>query len=81
MSFTGIWAMMLNNRAKKNSQMVLESLNIRPGDIVADIGSGGRILCLCNGRTYRAGWKGFCSGYQCGAFGIYRKENEKEADK
>jgi ubiquinone/menaquinone biosynthesis C-methylase UbiE len=38
---TGIWAFMLNNRAKKDSQKVLESLQINPGDVIADIGSGG----------------------------------------
>ena len=32
---------MLNNRAKKNSKKVLENLQIRSGDVVADIGSGG----------------------------------------
>jgi len=31
---------MLNNRAKKNSKKVLENLQIRSGDVVADIGSG-----------------------------------------
>ena len=71
MGFTGIWAMMLNNRAKKISQMVLESLNIRPGDVVADVGSGGgHFTFVMAGRT-GPGWKGVCSGYQYGAFGIY----------
>lgn len=41
MLFSRIWAVMLNNRAKKDSQRVLDNLEIHPGDIIADIGSGG----------------------------------------
>ena len=41
MRFDGLWAIMLNNRAKKGSQKVLLNLNIHAGDIIADIGSGG----------------------------------------
>ncbi len=41
MLFSGIWAVMLNNRAKKDSQRVLENLDIRTGSVIADIGSGG----------------------------------------
>ena len=41
MLFKTIWAMMLNNRAKKDSQKVLDCLNIQLGCIIADIGSGG----------------------------------------
>jgi ubiquinone/menaquinone biosynthesis C-methylase UbiE len=41
MLFNGLWALMLNNRAKKGSQKVLDNLNIRAGDTIADIGSGG----------------------------------------
>lgn len=38
---TGIRALMFNNRARKGSSRVLESLQIKPGDVIADIGSGG----------------------------------------
>ena len=41
MLFSGLWAVMLNNRAKKDSEKVLEKLDIHVGDIIADIGSGG----------------------------------------
>lgn len=41
MILTRIWAMMLNNRAKKDSEKVLDSLEIKQGDVIADIGSGG----------------------------------------
>lgn len=41
MSLTGFWAMMLNNRAKRDSEKVIESLAINQGDVIADIGSGG----------------------------------------
>lgn len=41
MLFNGIWAVMLNNRAKKDSRKVLDNLGIHSGDIIADIGSGG----------------------------------------
>lgn len=41
MLFDGIWAVMLNNRAKKDSQKVLDALDIHAGDMIADIGSGG----------------------------------------
>lgn len=36
-----IWALMLNNRAKKDSEKVLESLEIKRGYVIGDIGSGG----------------------------------------
>lgn len=38
---TGLLAFMLNHRAKKNSRRVLDSLGIKQGDTIADIGSGG----------------------------------------
>ena len=41
MLFDGIWAVMLNNRAKKDSPKVLDSLSAHAGDIIADIGLGG----------------------------------------
>lgn len=41
-----LWAIMLNNRAKKNSQFVLDSLNIFSGAVIADIGSGGGYFAL-----------------------------------
>lgn len=41
MKLTDIWGFMLNNRAKAGSQRILESLQIRSGDVIADIGSGG----------------------------------------
>lgn len=41
MLFRGIWAIMLNNRAKKDSQKVLDRLDIHAGNTIADIGSGG----------------------------------------
>lgn len=34
-------ALMFNKKAKKDSSQVLSSLQIKPGDIIADIGSGG----------------------------------------
>lgn len=41
MGLTGMRALMFNNRAKRGSSRVLESLQIKPGDVIADIGSGG----------------------------------------
>lgn len=41
MDLTSIRAHMLNYRAKKNSGEVIKSIEIKKGDIVADIGSGG----------------------------------------
>jgi arsenite methyltransferase len=41
MGLSGIWAIMLNNRAKKDASRVLESLQIKTGDVIADVGSGG----------------------------------------
>ncbi len=41
MTLTAIWSAMLNNRAKKDADKVLECLEIKRGDIIADIGSGG----------------------------------------
>lgn len=41
MALAGIRAIMLNNRAKKDSSRVLESLQIEAGDVIADIGAGG----------------------------------------
>lgn len=41
MLFSGLWAVMLNNRAKKGAQKVLDNLDIRTGSVIADIGSGG----------------------------------------
>ncbi|WP_053955000.1 class I SAM-dependent methyltransferase [Inediibacterium massiliense] len=41
MKLTDIWGFMLNKRAKSGSQRVLESLQIKDGDMIADIGSGG----------------------------------------
>ena len=40
MLFDGIWAFMLNNRAKKDSQKVLDNLGNHVSDIIADNGSG-----------------------------------------
>lgn len=36
-----IWAFILNNRARKDSQKVFNNLDIHVGDSIADIGSGG----------------------------------------
>lgn len=41
MTLKEIWALMLNNRAKKDSKKVLESLGIKYGYVIGDIGSGG----------------------------------------
>jgi arsenite methyltransferase len=41
MLYSDIIATMFNNRAKKDSRMVLKSLDIHAGDTIADIGSGG----------------------------------------
>lgn len=41
MNLTKIWALMLNQRAKKDSDKVIKYLEIKQGDIIADIGSGG----------------------------------------
>lgn len=41
MNLTSIRAFMLNCRAKKNSRQVIKSLEIKKGDIIGDIGSGG----------------------------------------
>lgn len=41
MCLTKIQAIMLNNRAKRDSQKILESIGIMKGLTVADIGSGG----------------------------------------
>ncbi len=41
MCLTKIRAIMLNNRAKRDSQKILESIGIVKGQTVADIGSGG----------------------------------------
>lgn len=38
---TDLWAQMHNNKAKKDSPGVLQSLQIRIGDVIADLGSGG----------------------------------------
>lgn len=46
MLFNEICAAMLNNRAKKDSQKVLEALGIHAGDSIADIGSGGGYFTL-----------------------------------
>ncbi len=35
MLFDGIWAVMLNNRAKKNSPKVLDNLDIQAGDMIS----------------------------------------------
>ncbi|EPY2278833.1 class I SAM-dependent methyltransferase [Clostridium sporogenes] len=41
MNLTSIRASMLNYRAKKNSSEVIKKLEIKKGDIIGDIGSGG----------------------------------------
>ncbi len=41
MNLKSIWAIMLNNRAKNGSDKILKSLQIKQGDFIADIGSGG----------------------------------------
>jgi len=59
MSLKGILAVMLNNRAKEDAQKVLDALQIKRGDTVADIGSGGGFFTFEfasrageNGRVY-----------------------------
>lgn len=41
MNLKNIWASILNNRAKNGSDKILKSLQIKQGDVIADIGSGG----------------------------------------
>lgn len=41
MKLINILGFMLNKRAKAGSQQILESLHIKKGDVIADIGSGG----------------------------------------
>lgn len=41
MNLRSIRANMLNRRAKQGSDEILRSLRIKPGDVIADIGSGG----------------------------------------
>lgn len=41
MNITAIWALMLNQRAKKDSDHVIECLKIRQGEVIVDVGSGG----------------------------------------
>ncbi len=41
MFLTGVWALSLNKRAKKDSEIILNALQIVPGNVIADIGSGG----------------------------------------
>ena len=53
MSFSDIWAGMLNNRAKRGSKQVLEHIGITEGDVIADIGSGGGFFYLCDGNLHR----------------------------
>lgn len=50
---------MLNNRAKKDSQLVLNSLNIHPGAVIADIGSGGGYFTFELAKRTGAGGKVF----------------------
>ncbi len=61
MLLSEIWAVMLNNRAKKDSQKVLDLLDIHAGDTIADIGSGGGYFTFelakrtgQNGKVYAA---------------------------
>lgn len=41
MNLKSIWAIMLNNKARNGSDKILKSLQIKQGDFIADIGSGG----------------------------------------
>ncbi|MBS7526381.1 methyltransferase domain-containing protein [Fusibacter paucivorans] len=41
MIITDMRALMLNKRAKANSEKLLNSLQIKEGDVIADVGSGG----------------------------------------
>ena len=59
MKSTGLWASLLNKRAEKDSEKVLETLQVKTGDIIADIGSGGGYFTFklakltgFNGRVY-----------------------------
>jgi len=59
MILKGILAAMLNNGAKEDAQKVLDALQIKSGDTVADIGSGGGFFTFEfasrageNGRVY-----------------------------
>lgn len=59
MCLAGIKEVMFNNRAKKDSEKVLEKLRIRSGDVIGDIGSGGgyytilfSALTASNGKVY-----------------------------
>lgn len=59
MILTRIWAVMLNNRAKRDSEKVLESLEIKAGDIIADIGSGGGYFTVRLAKRTGSGGKVF----------------------
>ncbi len=59
MLFSGIWAVMLNNRAKKGSQKVLQNLEISIGDHIADIGSGGGYFTFEMAKRTRPDGKAF----------------------
>lgn len=61
MLFNGLWAVMLNNRAKKDSEKVLEKLDIHVGDIIADIGSGGGFFTIEMAKRTGPGGKVFAA--------------------
>lgn len=53
---TRLWAYLLNQRAKKDSDRVIASLGIKPGDVIADIGAwGGYFALRFAGKTGPAG--------------------------
>ncbi len=59
MGLTGIWAVMLNKRAKKDSRHVLDSLEIGTGEVIADIGSGGGLFVFEFAERIGSGGKVF----------------------
>ncbi|HRX59429.1 MAG TPA: methyltransferase domain-containing protein [Eubacteriales bacterium] len=56
MRCANLFAILLNNRARKNANRVLDALAIVPGSTIADVGSGGGFFTFAfAGRTGAAG--------------------------
>lgn len=78
MKLTDVWGIMLNNRAKADSQQVLERLEIKNGDVIADVGSGGGYFAFEFAKRVKKEGKVFAVDTNADLLGFINKRSKKQ---